>query len=55
MSNDKNKPQDAKQKTGKAPAAKTPVAPPAPIKVVPLFRKIDWFVLAFTFIAIWGA
>jgi len=54
MSDDKNKPQGAKQKVGKVPAAKAPVTPPVPIKVTPLFRKIDWFALAFTFIVVWG-
>jgi thioredoxin-like negative regulator of GroEL len=48
MSKDKNKPQNAK-----APAAKTPVAKPVPIIVPPLFRKIDWLVLAGTFAAVW--
>jgi tetratricopeptide (TPR) repeat protein len=33
------------------PAAKTP--PPAPIRVPPLFRKIDWLALVITFAVIW--
>jgi tetratricopeptide (TPR) repeat protein len=33
--------------------AKIP-AKPAPVKVPPLFRKIDWLVLAFTFAAVWA-
>ena len=49
MSKDKNKPQNAK-----APAGKTPVAKPVPIIVPPLFRKIDWLVLAATFAAVWA-
>ena len=48
MSKDKNKPQNPK-----SPAAKTPVAKPVPIIVPPLFRKIDWLVLAVTFAAVW--
>jgi tetratricopeptide (TPR) repeat protein len=50
MSKDKNKAQAAKPAAAKAPTAK-----PAPIKVPPLFRKIDWFVLAFTFGVVWIA
>ena len=49
MSKDKNKPQNAKTS-----AAKTPVAKPVPIIVPPLFRKIDWLVLAATFAAVWA-
>ena len=41
MSKDKNKAQAVKP-----PAAKTPAAKPAPVKVPPLFRKIDWLALA---------
>src|SRR5271163_4302489 len=48
MSKDKNKAQAAKP-----PAAKTPPAKPVPIKVPPLFRNIDWMVLAFTFGVVW--
>src|ERR1700722_2701086 len=50
MNNDKSKPQAAKPAT-----AKTPPAKPVPIKVPPLFRKIDWLVLAVTFGAVWIA
>ena len=50
MSKDKSKAQDANQKT-----AKTPVAKPVPIKVPPLFRRIDWLVLVVTFVVIWTA
>src|SRR5476651_1940188 len=53
MSNDKNK-----TPAGKQPAGKTPVAPPAkpvPVKVPPLFRKIDWLVLAVVFGVVWVA
>jgi len=39
----------------KTPPAKTPVVKPAPIKVPPLFRKIDWLVLVITFAAVWTA
>jgi thioredoxin-like negative regulator of GroEL len=49
MSQDKNKAQNAK-----TPAAKTPAAKPVPIVVPPLFRKIDWLVLAVTFAAVWA-
>src|ERR1700722_13847133 len=48
MSKDKRKAQDAK-----LPAAKTPPAKPVPIKVTPLFRKIDWLVLAVVFGVVW--
>ncbi|MGA2279016.1 MAG: DUF2723 domain-containing protein [Verrucomicrobiota bacterium] len=34
-----------------SPAAKTP--PPAPVRVPPLFRKIDWLALVITFAVIW--
>src|SRR3984957_10362056 len=49
MSKDKRKAQDAK-----LPAAKTPPAKPVPIKVTPLFRKIDWLVLAVVFGVVWA-
>jgi thioredoxin-like negative regulator of GroEL len=49
MSKDTNKAPNAK-----TPAAKTPVVKPVPIKVPPLFRKIDWFVLAFSFVVVWA-
>jgi thioredoxin-like negative regulator of GroEL len=39
----------------KPAAAKTPAVKPAPVKVAPLFRKIDWLVLVITFGAIWTA
>ena len=48
MSKDKNKAQNAK-----LPAANTPIAKPVPIKVPPLFRRLDWLVLAITFAAVW--
>jgi tetratricopeptide (TPR) repeat protein len=50
MSKEKDKAQNTK-----TPPAKTPVAKPAPIKVPPLFRKIDWLVLVITFVIIWTA
>jgi tetratricopeptide (TPR) repeat protein len=50
----KEKPQSTKTPPAKAPAAKT-VVKPAPIKVPPLFRKIDWLVLVVTFVVIWTA
>jgi tetratricopeptide (TPR) repeat protein len=49
MSKDKNK-----TPNGKVPPAKTTVAKPVPIKVPPLFRKIDWLVLAVVFVVIWA-
>src|SRR5277367_3375333 len=49
MSQDKNKAQSAK-----TPAAKTPAVKRVPIVVPPLFRKIDWLVLAVTFGAVWA-
>ena len=48
MSKDKRKTQNTKQS---APAAKLP--PPAPVRVPPLFRKIDWLALIITFAVIW--
>jgi tetratricopeptide (TPR) repeat protein len=48
MSKDKRKTQNAKQSV---PAARTP--PPAPVRVPPLFRKIDWLALIITFAAVW--
>jgi tetratricopeptide (TPR) repeat protein len=50
MSKDKDKAQNTK-----IPATKAPVAKPAPVKVPPLFRKIDWLVLIITFAAVWIA
>jgi tetratricopeptide (TPR) repeat protein len=50
MSKDKNKAQPAKP-----PAAKTPVVKPVPVKVPPLFRRIDWLVLAVVFGVMWAA
>ncbi len=50
MSKDKIKAQNVKP-----PAAKTPVVKPAPIKVPPLFRRIDWLVLVVTFGLVWTA
>ena len=48
MSKDKNKTPNTKRS---ASAAKTP--PPAPVRVPPLFRKIDWLALIITFAVIW--
>jgi tetratricopeptide (TPR) repeat protein len=48
MSKDKRKTQNTKQSV---PAARTP--PPAPVRVPPLFRKIDWLALIITFAAVW--
>src|SRR5476651_362089 len=50
MNNDKSKPQAAKPAAGKTPPAK-----PVPIKVPPLFRKIDWLVLIISFVVVWTA
>ena len=50
MSKDKNKAPNTKPQ-----AAKTPVVKTVPIKVPPLFRKIDWLVLGITFAVIWAA
>jgi tetratricopeptide (TPR) repeat protein len=49
MSKDKNKAPNPK-----SPPPKAPVAKPVPIIVPPLFRKIDWLVLAVTFGAVWA-
>src|ERR1017187_3816179 len=49
---EKQKPKNAKSQAVKSPpAAKMP--PPAPVRVPPLFRKIDWLALIITFAAIW--
>ena len=50
MSKDKNKAQNTKPQPAQAPVAK-----PIPIKVPPLFRRIDWLVLIITFAGIWIA
>jgi tetratricopeptide (TPR) repeat protein len=43
-----------KPNKGKSPAARPVAAPaPAPIKVTPLFRSIDWLVLLVCFAAVW--
>ena len=57
MSNDKPKPQNGKSKPEAAKTSPTPPAKPVAPKyppVPPLFRKIDWFVLAFTFAVVWA-
>jgi hypothetical protein len=49
---DKPKPKNAKSQAAKPPsAAKT--LPPAPARVPPLFRKVDWLALAITFTVLW--
>jgi tetratricopeptide (TPR) repeat protein len=50
MSNEKTKGQPARPQ-----AAKTPVVKPIPVKVPPLFRRIDWLVLAISFGIVWAA
>ena len=50
MSKDKTKVQPAKPQ-----AAKTPTITPVPVKVPPLFRRMDWLVLAVTFGIVWTA
>src|SRR5271154_3889247 len=50
MSKDKNKAPNAKPQP-----AKTPVVKPVPVKVPPLFRKIDWLVMAVSFAVVWTA
>ena len=51
------KPKPAQAPLAKTPAAKvpakTPPPPPSPIKVPPLFRRIDWWTLAVTFAIVW--
>jgi len=37
-----------------APAAKPAAAVPAPVKVAPLFRRVDWLALAITFLTLWA-
>ena len=49
---EKQKPKNAKGQAVKPPpAARTPA--PAPVRVPPLFRKIDWLALIITFAVIW--
>ena len=50
MSKDKTKAQPARPQ-----AAKTPTVKPVPVKVPPLFRRIDWLVLAISFGVVWTA
>ncbi len=62
MNKDKSKPQNtAKPQNGKqsqkpvAPAkAAAPAAPTPPVKVPPMFRKIDWLTLILAFVGIWA-
>ena len=50
MSNDKPKAQPVKPL-----AAKTPTVNPVPVKVPPLFRRMDWLVMLVTFGIVWTA
>jgi thioredoxin-like negative regulator of GroEL len=52
MSTDKSKAQAPKPSTAKTPPT-TPV-PVVPIKVPPMFRKMDWIALLITFGAVWA-
>src|SRR5579859_3185861 len=66
MNNDKSTPQNgAKPQNGKQspkttkPAVSTapqaaPPAPPQPVKVPPLFRKVDWVALIIAFVGVWA-
>ena len=47
------KPKPALAPLAKTPAAKSPPLPPAPAKVPPLFRPIDWWTLAVAFAIVW--
>jgi tetratricopeptide (TPR) repeat protein len=52
---DNPKPNNTKSSTAKTPAnAKAVAAKPVPIKVPPLFRKIDWIVMGITFAVVWA-
>ena len=53
MSKDNRKAQDAKAAAAKTPPAK-PVPAKVPVKVPPLFRKIDWLVLIIVFGVVWA-
>jgi tetratricopeptide (TPR) repeat protein len=55
MNNDKSKAPNAKPPAAKTPAAKPVPVKPVPVKVAPLFRKIDWLVLAVVFGVVWIA
>jgi len=46
------KPKNAKSPTAK-PATAAKVPPPAPVRVPPLFRKIDWLALIIAFAVMW--
>ena len=48
---EKPKPKNAKSQAVKPPPA-VKVAPPAPVRVPPLFRKIDWLALGITFVVL---
>jgi len=50
---DKPKPNSTKGATAKPNETAKAGAPAAPVKVPPLFRKIDWFTLAITFGVVW--
>jgi tetratricopeptide (TPR) repeat protein len=55
MANTKSSERDlrAAPKVPKAAVAAVPVSPAAPVRVAPLFRKIDWVTLLITFGVIW--
>jgi tetratricopeptide (TPR) repeat protein len=58
MNNDKSKPQNGKQSPKPAklasPASAQPTAPPTPVRVPPLFRKVDWMALIIAFVGVWA-
>ncbi len=45
---------DKLKPTTATPTAGNPATPPAPLKVPPLFRPIDWMALVITFLSLWG-
>ena len=49
---EKQKPKNAKGQAVK-PSSAAKMARPAPLRVPPLFRKIDWLALVITFVVIW--
>jgi tetratricopeptide (TPR) repeat protein len=49
---EKPKPKNTKVQMGKPPSAARPLKA-APVQVPPLFRKIDWIAMVFTFAVVW--
>src|ERR1700690_2851280 len=50
----KNNTKGAAGKTREAAQPATPPLPVAPVKVAPMFRKLDWLTLSVTFLIVWA-